>query len=418
MKLSSALLVLTSVAGTAIAQPEVQFDLIHGMYPLDMSADGSIMVGNDQLFDSVRWTESEGIVPLGRGTSGLGIGAGSPDISDDGSRISATITTANGMFVTQGLWSEEGGWVDLMDPPPADGGLLDLSYGSAWGLSGNGEHVVGLYWRPGNGGPGGDGLAHASFSTPAGVTDLGSTMKDSRANHANFDGSVVVGWDTSNSFGYWSPTVWDNGVLTHLNTNLGWAMANYVTPDGNIIGGYTFNEIFMRGEATIWHRTESGWDQTILGVLPNTINTTLVRAMTPDASIIVGYNEYNNFNVSGFIWTAADGMQDIEDWLTDRGVEIPSTLNILDVTAISADGMIIAGIGASTETGAPIGYRINMTPPCVADLNGDGELDFLDISQFLADYANANPAADLNNDGEHDFLDISAFLGAYTAGCP
>lgn len=403
---------LLSLLSTSAFSQDVQFDLLPGMYPLDMSADGSVIVGNDMNFDAVRWTESTGAVLLGRGTSSLGRGAGSPDISDDGQWISATITTANGMLVTQGLWSEEGGWVDLLNPPPADGGLIDLSYGSAWGLSGNGEHVVGLYWRPDNGGPGGDGLAHASFSTNNSVIDLGSTMKDSRANHANFDGSVVVGWDTSNSFGYWSPTVWDNGVLTHLNTNLGWAMATHVNPDGNIIGGYTFNEIFMRGEATVWHRTKTGWNQTILGTLPGTLNTALVRSMTPDGSIMVGYNEYNNSNVSGFIWTAESGMEDIEDWLTDRGVVIPSTLNILDVTCISQDGTIIAGIGASTFNGAPIGFIINTAAPCLADLNDDGELDFFDISFFLGN------SVDFNEDTVFDFFDISAFLQAFTNGCP
>lgn len=411
MKISPELVLLATLSTTASAQ-EVQFDLIFGMYPLDMSADGSVMVGNDSNFDAVRWTEATGAVPLGRGTSPLGRGAGSPDISDDGTRISATITTANGMLVTQGLWSETTGWVDQLDPPPLDGGLIDLSYGSAWGLSGNGEHVVGLYWRPGNGGPGGDGLAHASFSTNASVIDLGSTMKDSRANHANFDGSVVVGWDTSAAFGYWSPTVWENGVLTHLNTNLGWAMANHVNPDGNIIGGYTFNEIFQRGEATVWHRTKNGWDQTILGALPGTLNTAIVRSMTPDGSIMVGYNEYNNANVSGFIWTAESGMEDIEDWLTDRGVVIPTFLNILDVTSISHDGTIIAGIGASTNNGSPIGFVINMAPPCHADLNDDDELDFFDISFFLTN------SIDFNEDTVFDFFDISEFLQAFGAGCP
>ncbi|MDF1810555.1 MAG: GC-type dockerin domain-anchored protein [Phycisphaerales bacterium] len=418
MKYPTALLILSTIAGSAIAQ-DVQFDLYPGMYPLDMSSDGSVIVGNDQNFDAVRWTKATGIVPLGRGTSSLGIGAGSPDISDDGTRISATITTANGLFATQGIWTEGVGWEDLMPPPPADGGLLDNAYGSAWGLSGNGEHVVGLYWRPGHGGPNGDGSAHASFSDAAGViVDLGSSMRDSRANHANFDGSVVVGWDTSASFGYWSPTVWENGTLTHLNTNEGWAQADYVTPDGNIIGGYTFNETFMRGEATVWHRGVSGWEETILGALPGTTNTALVRSMTPDGSIIVGYNEYNNFNVSGFIWTEDSGMEEIEDWLTDRGVVIPSNLNILDVTSISADGNVIAGIGASTFDGSPIGYIINMTPPCLADMNDDGSLNFFDVSIFLSTFSEGDLAADFNGDGSLNFFDVSEYLNLFSIGCP
>ena len=49
-----------------------------------------------------------------------------------------------------------------------------------------------------------------------------------------------------------------------------------------------------------------------------------------------------------------------------------------------------------------------------ADLNGDGERDFLDISQFLSEFSSQSVGADLNGDCEFDFLDISAFLAAYT----
>lgn len=55
---------------------------------------------------------------------------------------------------------------------------------------------------------------------------------------------------------------------------------------------------------------------------------------------------------------------------------------------------------------------------CPADLNGDGNLDFLDISEFLSAYNAGTLAADLNNDGNYDFLDISAFLTSYNTGCP
>lgn len=55
---------------------------------------------------------------------------------------------------------------------------------------------------------------------------------------------------------------------------------------------------------------------------------------------------------------------------------------------------------------------------CVADLTGDGEVDFLDISAFLTGFGGLDPIADLNGDGEFDFLDISAFLDAFAAGCP
>ncbi|MFG0299151.1 MAG: GC-type dockerin domain-anchored protein [Phycisphaerales bacterium JB047] len=54
---------------------------------------------------------------------------------------------------------------------------------------------------------------------------------------------------------------------------------------------------------------------------------------------------------------------------------------------------------------------------CPADINGDGSLDFFDVSAFLAAFAAEEPAADFNGDGSYDFFDVSAFLGAFSAGC-
>ena len=56
--------------------------------------------------------------------------------------------------------------------------------------------------------------------------------------------------------------------------------------------------------------------------------------------------------------------------------------------------------------------------PCPADLNGDGVLNFFDVSVFLNAYSNQNPIGDFNGDGQFNFFDISAYLSAYSAGCP
>jgi len=57
-------------------------------------------------------------------------------------------------------------------------------------------------------------------------------------------------------------------------------------------------------------------------------------------------------------------------------------------------------------------------PDCPADLNGDGNLDFFDISAFLNAFNTQDPAADFNGDGMFNFFDVSAFLNAFNAGCP
>ncbi len=55
---------------------------------------------------------------------------------------------------------------------------------------------------------------------------------------------------------------------------------------------------------------------------------------------------------------------------------------------------------------------------CRADINNDGELNFFDVSAFLAAFAAMEPAADFNDDGAYNFFDVSDFLGAFAQGCP
>ncbi|MBX3322518.1 MAG: hypothetical protein KF757_05965 [Phycisphaeraceae bacterium] len=56
--------------------------------------------------------------------------------------------------------------------------------------------------------------------------------------------------------------------------------------------------------------------------------------------------------------------------------------------------------------------------PCLADWNGDGNVDFFDAQLFLGDFSANNPAADLNGDGNIDFFDAAIFLQAFSDGCP
>ncbi len=55
-------------------------------------------------------------------------------------------------------------------------------------------------------------------------------------------------------------------------------------------------------------------------------------------------------------------------------------------------------------------------PPSPADLNGDGELNFFDVSAFLVAYQSMDPIADFNTDGEWDFFDVSLFLEIFLDG--
>ncbi|MDF1810479.1 MAG: GC-type dockerin domain-anchored protein [Phycisphaerales bacterium] len=56
--------------------------------------------------------------------------------------------------------------------------------------------------------------------------------------------------------------------------------------------------------------------------------------------------------------------------------------------------------------------------PCVADLNGDGTLNFFDVSEFLSLFGAGDNSVDLNGDGTLNFFDVSEYLTLFGAGCP
>jgi len=67
---------------------------------------------------------------------------------------------------------------------------------------------------------------------------------------------------------------------------------------------------------------------------------------------------------------------------------------------------------------AIVRLRLAGVPPCPADLDPDGILDFFDVSAFLDAFAAQDPIADFTEDGIYDFFDVSDFLDAFGAGCP
>jgi hypothetical protein len=82
-----------------------------------------------------------------------------------------------------------------------------------------------------------------------------------------------------------------------------------------------------------------------------------------------------------------------------------------------ADGDPYDPLNTNRNWGAMLAYDIICVPDCPADLNGDGMLDFFDVSLFLGAYQSMDPLADINGDGLLDFFDVSAFLIAFNAGC-
>ncbi|MBO6512637.1 MAG: hypothetical protein JJ974_01560 [Phycisphaerales bacterium] len=125
-------------------------------------------------------------------------------------------------------------------------------------------------------------------------------------------------------------------------------------------------------------------------------------ALTSATTLAVGPSEGPSGGDFSIPWSTIDGGGVINS--TGGSFSLSGTIGQPDA------GQTMTGGSFSLTGGFWAG--INSAPPCDADLNNDGTLDFFDISFFLSNMV------DFNNDTVFDFFDISAFLSAYGAGCP
>ena len=92
------------------------------------------------------------------------------------------------------------------------------------------------------------------------------------------------------------------------------------------------------------------------------------------------------------------------------GFELAGTIGQPDAGPVLSGGQfsLAGGFWPGVDSG----------PPCPADLTGDGQLNFFDVSAFLTAFSAMDPVADFTGDGMYNFFDVSAFLTAFSAGCP
>ncbi len=423
---------LASAAIGASASAQVTFELIGQPWEFlggtDISADGTVIVGNIiGPYETFRWTAETGAVALGRATVPvLGGGAGSPNVSYDGNRISATVTSEDETTQVCGIW-ENGQWT-VCDSLPPDAVVIDTAESDAWGLSGDGTTAVGLYWRTGGAG---SGSAYPLAYTPANGQGVrlgpgGAGVNSGRANAANHDGSVIVGW-RSISTGAWQPTVWENGVETIVEPTLVRCELFDVNHDGTIAVGMTFNQPFDRRDAAYWTKTEAGWVKTVLGSFPGTFQGQAYgTGVSADGSIIVGSNQYTSNPggpKDGFIWTQATGMVKTRDFLAANGIEVDPFFAMIEMSAVTPDGRVMIGIGRWTDTFDLQTFRITLAPPTICPGNADGNavVDFDDITAIIANWGALTlpwQDGDTNGDCVVTFDDITETIANWGAICP
>jgi FG-GAP repeat protein len=116
---------------------------------------------------------------------------------------------------------------------------------------------------------------------------------------------------------------------------------------------------------------------------------------------------------SGYLFNASTGIE-LAKLVPSDGAQLEQFGSSI---AIDID-LVVVGARNDDDNGQGSGSAYLFDIDCPADINGDGVLNFFDISAFLTAFNNQNPIADFNNDGFWNFFDISAFLAAFAAGCP
>lgn len=286
-------------------------------------------------------------------------GAGQVKFAVDGQRMCGTAQGTQGSEMATydlatGNWTAHGSL----------GAESDGNASSAWGISGDGQTVVGLGWL------GGFNAQAIAWNATEGVMDLGSLYpgNNTRANAVSGDGSVVVGWQDFN--GPWKAAVWRKdpaggyfpneyilidplGSATDEFNQIGECSA--VSADGTWIGGY--GDEANADQPWIWSEATGVMS---LGALPD-MGRGFVSAMSADGSIVVGWFDGQFFGAprKAFIWTAADGLQDLNAYATDiLGVDLGDQ-QLYTASDISPDGHYIAGTGMTTGFDM-FGYRLEL----------------------------------------------------------
>lgn len=355
-----------------------QFIVNSGQFqPMGLSNQGLVAGYQAQAGPYFIWNPNVNTtVNIGGLAPGNGIG-GKANFSDDGNVLCGTSSGLSGAEISlyhQGTqqWSVLGSL----------GFEIDSTVGGGFGISGDGNTVVGLSWADTSGG---NAYAHAvAWNLTEGILDLGSRYdsiaKSTRANAVSYDGKVVVGWQDFN--GPWKSAVWrknpaggyfpneyllidTTASATDEFNQLG--ECSVVSADGNWIGGY--GDYANNNQPWIWSEATGVVN---LGSLPNT-GQGFVSGINADGSKVVGWFDGMFFGdpQTPFIWTPTGGLQNLNAYIqTDLGLAM-GTIRVQTANCMSANGQYIAGYGMDTTTFSSITYRVSANPSSITGAAGE-----------------------------------------------
>ena len=319
-------------------------------------------------------------VNIGGLAPGNGIGS-QAGFSDDGNFLCGTSYGASGAEMshynqTTHQWNVLGSL----------GFVVDSTVGGGFGISGDGNTVVGLSWADTAGGA---AYAHAvAWNQAEGIMDLGSLHDSShagtRANAASYDGKVVVGWQDFN--GPWKSAVWlknpAGGYFRNkyllVDTTLSAAddynqlgECSVVSANGVWIGGY--GDYANNNQPWLWSRPTGVIN---LGSLPNT-GAGYVSGINANGTIAVGWFDGALFGdpQTPFIWTSAGGLQNLNTYIHSVLGLSTGAIQVSAASCMSSNGQYIAGYGVDTISSNSVAYRVSAVSSAgISELNQTSDI--------------------------------------------
>lgn len=371
MRLLIGLGLLGLAAGEALAQASITF--ITAGRAEAVSPDGNWVVGRNGNGEAFRWDPVTGAQSL-FGNAAVGVSADGQMVFGDGGT-----TPAQPAIWSGGFWTDLGGLL-------GSSGCPDL--GTAYAFSDDGTTGTGLIWDNCN--------AHA-FRWTAGATVPYTVLPQNgpfsaRGNAISGNGSIIGGWDESSN-GTRRAVIWlPNGAQRFVLAN---------TP-GNQVGagevwGLNTSGTIAVGQSNVGaFRWTAAGGAVQLGDPLGTNSPAAAMGVSDDGTIIVGTAGTFISGLSAFIWTEAQGMMLLDDYVTNvLGLTLPPNVSLQGATDITPDGRTIVGYGGTSPffTDAfvlrlpfPCGwstYGDNEPAPNVLDLSGAGSVNLGGVFQAV-----------------------------------
>lgn len=399
---------ICAISGTAQAQQVVKLSQLAGGQGLanDINNRGEIVGQSMNAFGvvtAVRWDASGAVSDLGL-LDGDTVGWGEA-INNNGEIVGYSENEATGL--RRGVvWDGRGGIVNMHDAIGSTGPSIPWDINDSGVVSGqasiNPGFAKGFVWDQTNpavvvGSDGYMGGANYGINSAGELVGSGFFFGDPD------DATYVV---PDGRGGYESRSISPMGFY--------FAQARAINDSGLIVGHTTYASNTTGWNAVIY-TGDSEEPVTNLGTLTGLDNSEALAVN--NSGMIVGYAwDGTGAGLDPRAWAWVDGtMYDLNELLSeDADLE-----RLLRATGVNDNGDIVGwarGRGGDLEAFVIKGFTA--PEPCVADFNGDGSLNFFDVSAFLAAFTEQEPAADLNGDRTWNFFDVSAFLNAFNAGCP